>query len=180
MGYYLAADQQDPVPLASLMGMRDLRLWVGSLPQGEFMSLRHLLEYAWEQDVDDLRAELAAALSAHAPQDADTRSTAAGLLSTLRAAGAVIVVTVTDGLGPDTGEEEEDTAAKSLQLITDPATGTVYRVPTHDPAERAREAFGSLESFWAEREKRWADLTEDEVLDEDARRSKAEAEEDAE
>lgn len=100
MGYYLAADLEDPQPLASNVGWGDFTRWVASLPREGFDTLRHLCREGWTGKAKALAAELGAGLKAHAPTRADVQETAAGLATLLEKAGSAEVVTVTDGLGP--------------------------------------------------------------------------------
>lgn len=99
MGYSLQLDAGQTRPLASNRGWADLLAWVSGLPEGEFMTLRHLCEYGWTGNPADLREEVPRALADHAPTRIDVQDTAENLVALLD--GEYEVVTVTDGLGAD-------------------------------------------------------------------------------
>lgn len=107
MGWSLQIDLAEAIPLATNRGWGDMLDWVKALPAGQFMGLRHLCQYGWVGPVALAARDLAAALAAQSPADHETRHTADEMLASLKAGGGAEVVSVTDGLGPDDGSEEE-------------------------------------------------------------------------
>lgn len=111
MSLYLQVDLNEPQPLATNRGWGDVLDWIRSLPAGEYLALRHLGQYGWVEPVSAVTSDLAAALARHAPSSEDVRTTTAGMLETLRNGSTGEVVSVTDGMGSDDGEDDEDGGA---------------------------------------------------------------------
>jgi hypothetical protein len=105
MGFYLAVDLEEPAPLASNAGWGDVQEWGEGLEAEAFPQLVHLLEHGWSA-APPLFAELSQALQEQPPRSSDLATTLDGLLTLLRKAQGAEVVSVTDGMGPDDGQDE--------------------------------------------------------------------------
>lgn len=105
MGYSLQIGPDRVEDLASLAGYGEFIDWVGALPEAEAPALYHLCRYGWEEDLDGLREQLSKNAKAHPPKKADVASTVKHFADLLADTGDAHVVSVTDGMGPGSGEE---------------------------------------------------------------------------
>lgn len=104
MGYYLQVGLEEAVSLASIIGWGDVIRWSQTLHPDKSQAIRHLCIHGWEQDLDDLTAELTAALKSDPPRH-DVESTVQEMLKNIKARpSSAAVVSVTDGMGPEDAE----------------------------------------------------------------------------
>jgi len=75
-------DSEETTQLATTYGWGDLKRWVSSLPAGQFLDLRHLCRYGWDQDLEQVRSQLLTARLQHRPSS-DVLSTVTNLLEML-------------------------------------------------------------------------------------------------
>lgn len=121
MGVYLKFDDAPAESLASNTGWSDVLDWLEELPHGIAPTLRHLGEFGWEQDLDDLKREIVAAIRKKKP----SRSVTATLVNLSQLLVDMPVGTeaihVTNGMEVDDGSPDEEdpppkqpTAAKPM------------------------------------------------------------------
>lgn len=106
MGYSLQIDDAEDVPLASNAGWGDVVKWAESLDANEYGELRHLVEYGWSDEYELLIDQISVAMQHDSPESEETAHTVEGLADSLSAVDGAEVVTVTDGLGEDNGEDD--------------------------------------------------------------------------
>lgn len=99
MGYYLQIDTDEAEPLASNSGWGDVIEWARKLPVGDSITIKHLCQFGWQNNVNLLKIQVPFCLTNHAPSSPQTKSTVENLSALLYAhTGKIEIVTVTDGL----------------------------------------------------------------------------------
>jgi hypothetical protein len=106
MGYYLQIDEDVTVPIGSIKGWGDVIGWAQGLHSKDYATVRHLCRFGWQGDVEGLSDELDDALKNHAPYDATVLKTVKSLSSTVSKHKDAVVCSITDGLSPDSDEDD--------------------------------------------------------------------------
>lgn len=122
MSYSIGIGTEDIQPLASVAGWRELSEWCDTLDAATYPKLIGLTEWAVCEGLDDLKAEIEAALRDD-PPDADIAATLSDLVDILHEDHESDVCFVTDGQtksedvgewdsGPDAGDPADAEAVK--------------------------------------------------------------------
>jgi len=99
LGYYLQIDEDDAVPLASLVGWGDVVRWTDTLAPKDASALHHLTAFGWEDDGAALASQLKDCFAKSPPHDAPTKDTLKNFSALLAAhPGSITAVSVTDNL----------------------------------------------------------------------------------
>lgn len=99
MSYYLQSDGQLGQQIASNVGWGDFGRWADTL--GDYPEVAHFVDAGWSDEPALLLSQLVRAEKSNRPPNADTASVVGDVVDAIRSAGAKVVVSVTDGLGPD-------------------------------------------------------------------------------
>lgn len=136
MGYQLVIGGDEQVPLASSSGWADVRAWSDDLVDAEYPELLQLIDNSLSQNLPRLEADVTRALQSH-PADPDVVTTLQNLSQVLASRPPdVESVMVTDGFGPDDGEElwssgfdEDEPTAMAITLAQVPIPRQGFKVP---------------------------------------------------
>lgn len=105
-----ASDDQSQA-LATNSGWGAFGAWADTLDHHAYREVVHIWEHHYTREPAALADQLTHALSHFPPTDATVRDTAAGLLRAAHAASGSDQLVVTNGTGPDDGEDEWDEEA---------------------------------------------------------------------
>lgn len=114
MSYYLVIDNKTFDQIGSSAGYSDFGRWVDSIDAERYLELVHLYEHGACFNLDDLKTTIEDAIDTVGPHVADVRSTVENLLAVVkkRPKGSEVCY-VTDGIGPDDGEDGDDDESAS-------------------------------------------------------------------
>ncbi len=91
--------------IATNKGWGEFSRWVRTLEMDQFPVLHHLVEYGWTQKVPEAREQLLTALGGK--QSKNVADIGAGLVTLIREAKLDDVLVITNGLGPDDGQDDD-------------------------------------------------------------------------
>lgn len=105
MAIYANLDTDEQEQIATNLGWGDFCRWADGLDTEQYGQVAHLRQHGWSQQLETLAKQLANALTSEQPPP-DVLSVGHTLLRFVRDAGEAEVVSISDGMGPDTETEE--------------------------------------------------------------------------
>lgn len=104
----LDGDPEGGDQVATNDGWADYCDWVDDLDSGVYPDIAHLDDWGWCQNLPELETQLRTAIEETPPEDEDTLDVANGLLAIITGRGDAEVITITNGVGPNSEEGEQD------------------------------------------------------------------------